>query len=158
MLWLINRLTKAIHLLASVVCIPAIAAIIVLDVFCRYFLNAPLFWAQDVTTLLLLLVFFGAQPMTYAEDFHIRMELLYGRFAPRMQRAVDVLSNLAIVSVSSLIVYRMVDELLDPFAAGDTHGFLKVPLAPFRIAVAVVMAVLICEALARPVRILGDRK
>lgn len=154
----LDRLTRAIHLFASVVCIPAIAVIIVADVFCRYFLNAPIFWAQDVTTLILLLVFFGAQPMTYTDDFHIRMELLYGRFSRRMQQAVDVLSNLAIIFASGLIGYRMIGEMLDPYSRGDTHGFLNVPLTPFRLFVAIVMAVLICEALVRTIRILGDRK
>lgn len=152
----IARLTRAVHMLASLVCIPAIAAIIVVDVFFRYFLNSPVFWAQDVTTLLLLLVFFGAQPLTYAEDVHIRMELLYGRFAPRIRQLVDIFSSLAIAFVSGLFVYRMISELLDPYAAGDTHGFLKVPLMPFRVIVALVMAVLICEALARIVQTLRN--
>lgn len=158
MLKAVDRLTRAVHFLAAVVCIPAIAAVIVLDVFCRYFLNAPLFWAQDVTTLILLLVFFGAQPLTYAEDDHIRMELFYGHFRPAMRRAVDVLSNLIIAFVSALFVYRLVGELLDPFSAGDTHGFLKVPLAPFRIAVVIAMLILILQAVVRTIALFGDRK
>lgn len=148
----LEKATVAVHQVASLVCIPAIALIIVVDVFCRYVLNAPVFWAQDVTTLLLLLVFFGAQPLAYAEGVHVRMELLYGRFAPGIRLIVDAFSNLVIALVSGLIAYRMIDELLDPFAAGDTHGFLKVPVAPFRIAVALIMAILIAEAIVRTVR------
>jgi TRAP-type C4-dicarboxylate transport system permease small subunit len=154
---LVEAVARAFGSFASLVCIPVIAAIIVADVFCRYVLNAPLFWAQDVTTLVLLLVFFCAQPIAFAEDVHIRMDLIYGRYGPRMRALADVMTNLVIAFVSGLFAYRMVNEMLDPFARGDTHGFLKVPLAPFRAIVAMVMVVLVLQAISRAIRAAGAR-
>ncbi len=133
----------------SVGVVPAIALIVGADVVARYVFSAPIFWAQDVNTLLLLLLFFCGQPVCLRYGDHVRMELLYQRFPVLLKRAVDSLSALMAVFIAWTIGYRLWREMNDPFAAGDTHGFIKFPVMPVRIVLLIVLALVFLEALRR---------
>ena len=146
---LLVRISDTLFLLVSTLLCPAIAILIAADVFCRYLLGAPIVWAQDVTTLILAMFFFGVQPRCLRDDVHVRMTILYDRFSGLWRTAVDVLSYLSAMFLGSLLVYRLIREVTGRFSSGDTHGFLKVPLSPFRIFVATCMFLFVLEAARR---------
>lgn len=131
----------------SVTVVPTIALIVGADVVARYVFSAPLFWAQDINTLLLLLLFFCGQPVCLRYGDHVRMELLYQRFGRTGRRLVDSLSALMGMFLAGTIGYKIVKEMLDPFSAGDTHGFLKVPVMPVRALLVIVLILVVVEAL-----------
>ena len=133
----------------SVGVVPAIALIVGADVIARYVFSAPLFWAQDVNTLLLLLLFFCGQPACLRYGDHVRMELLYQRFPAFWQHVVDSIAALLAAFIAATIAYRLGREMVDPFAAGDTHGFIKFPVQSVRVVLIIVLALVIVEALRR---------
>lgn len=140
----------------SVMVVPSIALIVGADVVARYVFSAPLFWAQDINTLLLLLLFFCGQPICLRHGDHVRMELLYQQFGRTARRLVDSLSALLATFIAATIGYRLMREMLDPFAAGDSHGFLKVPVWPVRAILILVLALVVIEAIRGLVAIWKD--
>ncbi|MEO4043938.1 TRAP transporter small permease [Hoeflea sp. CAU 1731] len=131
----------------SIVVTPAMAVIVGADVVARYVFSAPLFWAQDVTTLLLLLLFFCGQPVCLRYGDHVRMELLYERFSDFWRRVIDSVSSGLAAFIAGTIFYRVWKEMHDPFAAGDAHGFIKFPVWPVRIVLLIVLTLMVIEAL-----------
>lgn len=100
-----DTLSRIIGLAASVL-IPAMVAVISVDVFCRYVLDAPTVWAFD--TSIFLFGYAGLLGGAYAmrEKAHITVDVLYARLPPRGRALMDVLSGLlAFFFLGLVIVY-----------------------------------------------------
>lgn len=67
----------------------ALAAVVFLQFFTRYFLNAPLGWTEEVARYLLIVsAYFGCAVAT-RRDSHIKLELLGALLSPRAAAAVS---------------------------------------------------------------------
>src|SRR5471030_1739751 len=71
-----------IMVLMSVVCI---------EVFKRYFLNAPTAWIFDFDNMLYGTLFMMCGAYTLAQDAHVRGDFLYGSMKPRTQATLDLI-------------------------------------------------------------------
>jgi TRAP-type mannitol/chloroaromatic compound transport system permease small subunit len=60
------------------------------EVFSRYVLDAPRAWAFDVMIMLYGTLFMMAGAYTLAKNSHVRGDVLYGFFPPRMQAGLDL--------------------------------------------------------------------
>ena len=60
------------------------------DVFSRYALDAPHAWAFDVMAMLYGTLFMMAGAYTLAANGHVRGDVLYGFFTPRVQASIDL--------------------------------------------------------------------
>src|SRR3984885_7072903 len=79
--WVGKTAAWLIILLTAVVCI---------EVFKRYILNAPTAWIFDVDNMLYGTLFMMAGAYTLAQDAHVRGDFLYGSFKPRTQASLDL--------------------------------------------------------------------
>jgi len=61
------------------------------EVFSRYVLNHPHAWALDAQIQLYGLLFMMAGAYTLAHQAHVRGDVLYGGFSPRVQASIDLL-------------------------------------------------------------------
>lgn len=59
--------------------------------------------------------------MAYAirHDGHVRVDVIYNRFPPRMQHAIEVLSFLLVAAVSALIVYLSIPYVMQSYNIGE---------------------------------------
>lgn len=69
-------------------------AISVYEVVMRYGLNAPTYWAHELTVFLIAALFVLGGPAALARDKHIRVRILYDAVSPRARRWLDVLNGL----------------------------------------------------------------
>jgi TRAP-type mannitol/chloroaromatic compound transport system permease small subunit len=60
------------------------------EVFSRYFLNHPHAWALDVQVMFYGTLFMMAGAYTLAHQGHVRGDVLYGAFNPRIQAGIDL--------------------------------------------------------------------
>ena len=67
-----------------------LTAMICWEVFSRYALNAPHAWVFDATIMLYGTLFMMAGAYTLAKNGHVRGDILYGFFPPRLQAALDL--------------------------------------------------------------------
>jgi TRAP-type mannitol/chloroaromatic compound transport system permease small subunit len=70
--------------------IVALTMLITWEVFSRYVLNAPHAWAFDVQMMLYGGLFMMAGAYTLSKNGHVRGDVLYGFFPPRLQAGIDL--------------------------------------------------------------------
>src|ERR1700690_858861 len=80
--WAGKAVAWLIIVLMSVVCI---------EVFKRYFLNAPTAWIFDFDNMLYGTLFMMCGAYTLAQDAHVRGDFLYGSMNPRTQGTLDLI-------------------------------------------------------------------
>ncbi|MBL8539714.1 MAG: TRAP transporter small permease subunit [Betaproteobacteria bacterium] len=76
---------------ASSWAIVILTAIVCYDVFARYLFRAPTDWVFDVSYMLYGALFMMSGAYTLARNGHVRGDVLYGFFPPRMQAGLDLL-------------------------------------------------------------------
>lgn len=110
----------------------AITAIFCLEVTARYFFNAPLIWAVDTVSLLLLCSVFFVIPWLTREGGHVAItifpDMLPARFRPAIHRGVYIVSAVACF----LAGYILVKDTGRVFERGlMTLATIPMPRGPF---------------------------
>jgi TRAP-type C4-dicarboxylate transport system permease small subunit len=110
-----------------------------IDVTLRYLFNAPLQGSFEITELMLVVLIFAALPLVSRREEHVVMDFL-DRFLPLgIYRALRVLEH--IVSAAAMIgmgclMWSKASKLA---AYGDTTAVLRIGLAPYVYAIAVLI-------------------
>jgi TRAP-type C4-dicarboxylate transport system permease small subunit len=81
----------------SAVLLLAITAIILLQVFCRYFLGAPLIWPEELATILSIWLTFIGAGYVYKKNRHLMMGYLVEKFPAPMRSFIDSLTHIAVL-------------------------------------------------------------
>ena len=91
-----NKLLLAVDRLSTFVghffawAIVGLTALISVEVFSRYLLNVPHAWVLDAQVMLYGVLFMMAGAYTLAAGGHVRGDVLYGFFPPRVQAGLDL--------------------------------------------------------------------
>ena len=75
----LDRFTRHLFVFGSIASFMAMVLLIASDTILRYFFNAPIFGAQEIVGLGLLIAFLLALPHSWHGNYHVRMDLLYQR-------------------------------------------------------------------------------
>ena len=97
----------------------AIAVLMAVNVLLRYGFSLGSVWAQELEWHLLApLALVG---MTYAlnQGEHVRVDVLYARYSPRGQAAVDLLAALLAVAISGLVIRYSIQYVGQSYAIGE---------------------------------------
>ncbi len=113
--------------------IPALVVLVGFDVLLRYGFNAPLLWGNEVSALLLLVVFFASLPHCSAENGHIRMELVYERLGRRARHGADALSALCGLIFSALLAYQAFVSSAEMARYGEGAEMIDLSYWPFAV-------------------------
>ena len=71
-------------------CILILTLSVTYEVFVRYVLNAPTVWAFDMMVQMYGALFLMAGPYALAQDAHVRGDVIYRLFSPRLQAKIDL--------------------------------------------------------------------
>jgi TRAP-type mannitol/chloroaromatic compound transport system permease small subunit len=89
------------------------------NVLLRYLFSYGTVWAQELEWHLLApLILFG---ISYAllHGEHVRVDVLYGNFPPRMKLYVDLLSSALSVAISVIIIWLSLKYVLQAYVIGE---------------------------------------
>jgi len=135
--------------------IVALTFLISWEVFARYALNRPNPWAFDLMIMMYGAAFMMAGAYTLAKNGHVRGDVLYSFFPPRLQAALDLLLYIAffIPGVAALVWagYTYAAESL----AINEHSTLTAngpPLYPFKMVIPLSGALLLLQGVVEIVR------
>lgn len=128
---LTSRLSGLLHLIGVYVGIPALVLIIGTDVFLRYVVNRPLRWGNEVSALIQLAVLVGSLNLCTEQRGHVRMDALYVRFGPRLQRATDVLANSCGLVFAAFFTYQSFASTLEMYRFNQGAEMINLPYWPF---------------------------
>lgn len=80
--------------------------IAILQVFCRYFLGAPLVWAEELARFILIWICFFFAGVAFARGEMVAIDLLTSVLRPRARALVMVPAYLVVVGFLAIIVYH----------------------------------------------------
>lgn len=144
------RASRWLYALGVYGALPALLALVTIDVVLRYIFSAPLQWSRDANGLLLLMTLFSALPAAWDNGHHIRMEIFYVRLPERWRIAADVLSALAGIALFGLLAVQSVGFTRYMAITGETGEDLDAPLWPFMAFIGICGAVFVARLIANP--------
>lgn len=110
------------------------------DVIGRYFLNAPVFGAFEVTELLLASLIFTGLPLVTLRQEHISVDILDGITPDWMLRIQHVIASLMAAVATCYLAWRLSVRGAGMLASGETTAQLKLPLGYLTYGMSVLMA------------------
>lgn len=144
----LDTLTKFAHFTSSFVLYPAMVAVITYDVAGRFLFNSPLSWGTEGSGLIQIMAIFLACAYVEATDSHIRLDILYTRFSPRVRRLVNILTCV----VAGIWVYmlgsRSFTEIFVSREMLESGMDVTVPFWPIRVVMTFAFALLGLQLLA----------
>lgn len=125
------------------------------EVFSRYVLNRPNAWSFDLMIMMYGTVFMMAGAYTLAKDGHVRGDVLYGFFPPRLQAGLDLLLYiLFFIPGIAALVWAGYTYAAESWAINE-HSTLTAngpPLYPFKTVIPIAGILLLAQGLVEIVR------
>lgn len=135
--------------------IVALTALICWEVFSRYILGAPHAWAFDVMIMLYGVLFMMAGAYTLSKNGHVRGDVLYGFFPPRLQAGLDLLLYIIFFFPGIIaLVYAGYIYAGESWAINE-HSNITAdgpPIYPFKTAIPIAGVLLVLQGLVEVVR------
>lgn len=125
------------------------------EVFSRYVLNQPNAWSFDLMIMLYGTVFMMAGAYTLAKNGHVRGDVLYGFFPPRLQAGLDLLLYfLFFIPGIVALVWAGYTYAGESFAIRETSTLTAngPPLYPFKMVIPIAGILLLLQGLVEMVR------
>jgi TRAP-type mannitol/chloroaromatic compound transport system permease small subunit len=136
MRWLsanVRRLAVFMVLLGSLGMLASMA-ICVADVIGTNFFDWPVPGTLEFTESTMVLIVFGALAFTQEKRSHIRVEILYALFGPRVQSFMDLVAHLIALVFFCLLAWYSFGELSYSWEIDEsTMGTIRFPLYPARL-------------------------
>lgn len=135
----IARIVRAWETGTTLLLLPALAALVAVDVALRYLFSLPLQWGSDVKELLLLLLLLvtAGLPGTSLAGEHIRVGLLDSRLPEGARRVAATLRHALAGAVMLFVAHAVASLAADMFRYGDRAEMIATPFWPVAAAVAV---------------------
>jgi TRAP-type mannitol/chloroaromatic compound transport system permease small subunit len=135
--------------------IVALTFMICWEVFSRYVLDSPHAWAFDVMSMMYGSLFMMAGAYTLSKNGHVRGDVLYGFFPPRLQAGLDLaLYILFFVPGVFALAYAGYGYAADSWAINE-HSNITAngpPVYPFKTIIPIAGAILFLQGLVEIVR------
>ena len=145
--------TKLGHLFAWL--IVALTVLITWEVLSRKYWNAPHAWAFDVQIMMYGVMFMMAGAYTLAKNGHVRGDVLYGFFPPRLQAGLDLLLYVVFFLPGAVaMVYAGFNYAAESFAIRE-HSTITVdgpPLYPFKVFIPIAGALMVVQGIVEIIR------
>lgn len=129
-------LERSLGILAAVL-LMVLVCVTCVDVIGRYFLNAPLNGAFEMTEVLLVALVFAALPLTTERREHVEVDLLAFAFGPKTNRFLIAFGGLFSAAVFFTFSWRLWIHSAKAASDGAVTNALSIPLAPFGYAAAI---------------------
>ncbi|SDQ23307.1 TRAP transporter small permease [Pseudovibrio sp. Tun.PSC04-5.I4] len=128
-----RSLVKLIELGLGICCallLAGMTGLTVVDVVGRYWFNAPVRGAFEVTQLMLGALVFSALPLTTSRREHVEVDMIYGMVPPVMQSLMTAISGFVSTVVLFVLSWRLAAHAVRLMEDGSVTNALDIPLAP----------------------------
>lgn len=115
--------------------------LMLIDVTGRYLFNAPIPGAAELIELAMGVTVFSALPLVTASKEHIRLDYLSQVTRGRAKALTNAVVTTLSTAGMTLLAWRIIDKALAIARYGDTTPYLKVPMAPIALFIALCASV-----------------
>ena len=124
-------------------------AITAIEVIARYVFNNPTVWAWTMSRQLfgVFVLFGGTYALLYGR--HIRVEVLYDRFSPKMKSAARLIALVCLIVFIGALVWQGTWMAGNSLMARElASGAFRIPLYPFKILIPIAAFLFLLEGIA----------
>jgi TRAP-type C4-dicarboxylate transport system permease small subunit len=114
----------------------ALAAMMLLataDVIGRYFFNAPVLGAYEITEYLMLILVFSFLALAQSTKVHISVDIVFNRLPARLQHVLERLNHLICLLMMILVSWMSIQRIWELKRTGEASVLLKIPDYPFAV-------------------------
>lgn len=114
----------------------ALAAMMLLatvDVIGRYFFNAPVLGAYEVTEYLMLILVFSFLALAQSAKVHISVDIVFNRLPARFRHILERLNHLICLLMMILVSWMSIQRIWELKRTGEASVLLKIPDYPFAV-------------------------
>ncbi len=123
-------LERTLGILAAILLL-CLVAVTCIDVVGRYFLDAPLSGAFEITELMLAALVFLALPLTTERREHVEVDLLQMMLGDNANQLLNLFAGLFSMALLMTFSWRLFSHALAAAHDGAVTNALGIPLAPF---------------------------
>lgn len=155
---LIDGINELVGRIVSVVAI-VLAAVIVYEVFMRYFLGAPSRWAFDVTKHMYGFYFIMLGGYALRHQAHVRVDLVTERLQPGLRRWVELAGYfIFFFPFAWVFVARSWRFALTSWRQSEvTYGSVQLPVYPLKMAMFVAAVLLLIQGVSEVLKLLLNK-
>ncbi|HZK54884.1 MAG TPA: TRAP transporter small permease [Desulfosporosinus sp.] len=125
MLKVITKNLRNIDQIISGVFLGLLIIIVVVNVFLRYFVGTIFNWGEELATIFFIWSVYIGAAYCYREDRHIGIDMIYNMFPKPLQKILDILTDITLITLNGGITYLGV--ILSINSDGKTSFILKLP-------------------------------
>jgi TRAP-type mannitol/chloroaromatic compound transport system permease small subunit len=93
------------------------------EVFSRYVLRSPTFWAFEIAYMLMGAAFMLGIAYTLQMRRHVRVDFLYDHVSPKLQATIDLVGFIVLVlPAATLVLYGLWDYFVYAYVNGELSG------------------------------------
>jgi TRAP-type mannitol/chloroaromatic compound transport system permease small subunit len=125
------------------------------EVFSRYVLGAPTLWAFEVGYMVMGTHFLIGFAYTLREGAHVRVDLLFARFTPKVQALIDTLTYVVLLlPLAGWLAIALGEKVVRAYESHERSGMsaFNPVIWPFRLVMCTAFALLALQALAELIR------
>lgn len=123
----VNDSIAKVEAVLIVIFMALLVLIMVAQVALRYLFNSPLFWAEEISLqLLIVITFFGVSYLTYKKNL-LQVDLLQHYLSAGMKKVVNFLLLLLNFFLLVFLAYLYVNWVSDPMVQVDVSGTTGLP-------------------------------
>jgi len=159
----LDRVSGTTGAIAAWLVIPLIAASCY-EVFSRYVLGAPTFWAFEIGYMVMGTHFLIGLAYTLREREHVRVDFLYAHVSPRKRALIDAFTYVALVlPVAGWLSVGLWGKVQSAYESHERSGMsaFNPVIWPFRLIMCTAFALLFLQAvseLLKAIRVFSDRE
>lgn len=144
----VTALNRAVGLVAMYLLF-VMMAILTYAVIANVGLKSPAIWAMEMAQFSMAAYYLLGGGYTLQEGAHVRMDVLYERFGPRVRPVVDAVTGLVLLFYLVVLVWGGVESTLYSLQYNQKNFTAwGPPLAPIKIIMTAGMALMLAQALA----------
>ncbi|HOJ51780.1 MAG TPA: TRAP transporter small permease subunit [Syntrophales bacterium] len=133
----------------------AILIIILYEIFVRYVFNSPTIWAHELSQMIFGVYVILLGGYLQIHDGHVNVELIYGKFSPRVRAIVDMFTWLVFFAFAGVLTVKGWQIAWDSFQFRETEPTaFAPPIYPVKMMIPLGAFLLFLQGLARYLRAL----
>ena len=130
-----------------------IIGIVMLEVMLRYVFNAPTIWAHETSTMIFGAHFALGGAYTLLHRGHVNVDILYGRFPPRGQAIIDLITSTLFFLFCGLMLWKGAEFAWASILGRETsYTVWGPPLYPLKAVIPIAAFLLLLQGLAKFIR------
>lgn len=145
----VERVSDITGAVGALLIFPLIGALFY-EVFSRYALNSPTFWASEVSYMLMGAIFLLGMGYALKVGKHVNVDLFYAAFPPRGKAIADIIGYCLFLPATWWLSFELFDYTMEAIQTGEVTGLSSWnPVVwPFRVVWFIGFLVLSLQALA----------